>query len=510
MVDGPISGTPSPISASLRHYLAQRWESPAAPILVVGDAMLDVYVFGAVERISPEAPVPVIRQLETRSGLGGAANVAANIASLGGACHLVSVAGTDQEARQMGELLERARVTFDLVREERRSTTVKTRFTAGQHQLLRMDREDATPVGKATEAAIVAGIAERLSRCRLLVLSDYNKGMLTDRVLSDAIRLAQDRDVPVLVDPKRRDFTVYRGATVIKPNRGELGAATGMAVGSDAEIERAARAAAAATGASLLVTRSEAGMSLLRPDGTSVHMPTHAREVYDVTGAGDTVMAALAVGLAGGRPIEEAMAFANIAGGIAVAKQGAAVVSAAELEAERALIAEDYPAAGGGVVDEEEAVRLRQLWKTQGLMVGFTNGCFDLLHPGHIALLRGAAKACDRLIVGLNSDASVRRLKGPERPVQNADARAAVLGAVEHVNLVVVFDEDTPRRLIERLQPDILVKGADYKVEDIVGADIVVRAGGKVMTVDLVPEQSTTRLIDRSRSDRTGAAKAAQ
>jgi D-beta-D-heptose 7-phosphate kinase/D-beta-D-heptose 1-phosphate adenosyltransferase len=493
---------------SFRHHLARRWEKVAAPILVVGDAMLDVYVFGAVERISPEAPVPVIRELETRHGLGGAANVAANIVGLGGDCHLVAVAGTDGEARRLGELLEDAGVGFDLIREERRATTVKTRFSAGQHQLLRMDREDALPIGKTTEAAIVAAIAEHLGRCRLLVLSDYAKGMLTDRVLKEAIALAAKNKVPVLVDPKRRDFAAYKGATLIKPNRGELGAATGLPVGNDAEIEHAARAAASATGASLLVTRSESGMSLLGPDGTAVHMPTHAREVFDVTGAGDTVMAALAVGMAGGRSVEEAMAFANIAGGIAITRHGAVVVTAQELEAERALIAEDLPGAKGEIAGADEALRLRQLWKSQGLIVGFTNGCFDLVHPGHVRLLRGAAEACDRLIVGLNGDASVRRLKGPDRPVQKVEDRAAVLGAIEHVNLVVVFDEDTPIGLIERLAPDVLVKGADYKIEDIVGADVVTKAGGRVMTVELVPEQSTSRLIDKSRPAPKRSAKA--
>lgn len=236
-------------------------------------------------------------------------------------------------------------------------------------------------------------------------------------------------------------------------------------------------------------------MSLVRPDGAAIHMPTHAQSVYDVTGAGDTVIAAFALGLAAGRPVDEAMAFANLAGGIAVSKPGTAIVLAEEVEAERSLLADDEVVPKGGLVSAETAARLRRIWRRQGLVVGFTNGCFDLLHPGHVALLQGAAQACDRLIVGLNSDASVRRLKGASRPVQGEGARAAVLGAIGYVNLVVLFEQDTPIELIEHIQPDLLVKGADYKVDEIVGADIVQKAGGRVMTVDLVPGQSTTRLI---------------
>ncbi len=240
-------------------------------------------------------------------------------------------------------------------------------------------------------------------------------------------------------------------------------------------------------------------MSLVRPDGTSLHMPTQAREVYDVTGAGDTVMAALAVAVASGRRFEEAMAFANVAGGIAVSKHGTAMVTAGELEAERSMIADKQTARRGELLTLDQARNMRNVWKRQGLSVGFTNGCFDIVHPGHIALLREAAAACDRLIVGLNSDASVRRLKGAQRPIQSAEARATVLGAIESVDAVVIFEQDTPADLVSALVPDVLVKGADYKVEDIVGADTVTAAGGRVMTVDLVPGQSTTKLISTGR-----------
>jgi D-beta-D-heptose 7-phosphate kinase / D-beta-D-heptose 1-phosphate adenosyltransferase len=480
---------------SFRHHLTHPWAPNGAPVLVVGDSMLDVYVLGAVDRISPEAPVPVIRQQGIRETAGGAANVAVNVVGLGGTAHLVACVGADGEAQRLDAVLGAAGVSFDLVRTPAKPTTVKTRFATGQHQLLRLDREDPSTIGGDCEDAVLAAVATQIDRCRVVVMSDYNKGMLTDRVLAGVISLARAAGVPVIVDPKRRDFTAYRGATYLKPNRTELHVATGLPVATDADVERAGTVAAAIADASILVTRSEAGMSLVRPDGTAHHMPTHAQRVYDVTGAGDTVIAAFALGLASHRSADEAMAFANLAGGIAVSKPGTAIVQADEVEAERSMLADDDVVPKGGLVSAETAVRLRRIWKRQGLVVGFTNGCFDLLHPGHVTLLQGAAQACDRLIVGLNGDASVRRLKGAGRPVQAEEARASVLGAIGHVNLVVLFKQDTPVELIELLQPDLLVKGADYKVEEIVGAEIVQKAGGRVMTVGLVPGQSTTRLI---------------
>jgi D-beta-D-heptose 7-phosphate kinase/D-beta-D-heptose 1-phosphate adenosyltransferase len=485
---------------SFRHLLTRRWAPGTASVLVLGDAMLDVYVSGSVERISPEAPVPVMKYGDTRERPGGAANVAANVVGLSGVCHLVACTGEDAERARLAALLVAAGVTYDLIVAEGRPTTVKTRFAAGPHQLLRLDKESLSPISARCEAAIVEVVDAKLRQCDLLVLSDYAKGLLTDRLIRAAIAMAQRRRVPVVVDPKRRDLAIYRGATVLKPNRLELESATGLPARSDLEVERAGALAQATTGASILVTRSEQGMSLVSGEDSCLHLPTHVRGVFDVTGAGDTVMATFARGLASGRSMEEAMAFANLAGSIAVAKPGTAVVAASELEAERALIAEDLPAGKGEIASEDEVMRLRELWRAQGLVVGFTNGCFDLIHPGHISLLHQAAQACDRLIVGLNADQSVKRLKGADRPVQTAAARAAVLGAIEHVNVVVVFEEDTPARLIERLLPDVLVKGADYAIDEVVGAETVRAAGGRVVLAELVPGQSTTRLIGQSRT----------
>ena len=485
---------------SFREHLADRWLPERVQILVVGDSMLDIYVDGAVERISPEAPVPVMRQVGIRETPGGAANVAANVVGLGGAAHLVSCAGADGDGDRLAAALTEAGVTFDLVRTGSRPTTTKTRFVAGQNQLLRLDKEDSSSLPTNSEAGILAAVAARIGHCRMVVVSDYRKGVLTDTVLARLFALAATHGVPVVVDPKRGDFTAYKGAAFLKPNLAELAAASGLPTGSNAEVEQAAIVLARTTAAGILVTRSGAGMSLVQPGQPAIHMPTHAREVYDVTGAGDTVIAAFALALAIGRPPEGAMAIANLAGGIAVSRAGTSIVLAEEVEAERSLLADDDVTAKGAIVDAETATRLRQIWKRQGLVVGFTNGCFDLVHPGHVALLREAGKACDRLIVGLNSDASVRRLKGESRPVQAELARAAVLGAIDHVNLVVIFENDTPYDLIKALTPDILVKGADYKIEEIVGADVVTAAGGKVMRVELVPGQSTTRLAGPART----------
>jgi D-beta-D-heptose 7-phosphate kinase/D-beta-D-heptose 1-phosphate adenosyltransferase len=483
---------------TFRHHLSAPWSAQGENVLVIGDAMLDVYVLGSVDRISPEAPVPVVRQTRVKEMGGGGANVAANIVGLGGTAHLIACAGRDAEGQRLAAALSAAGVSFDLIDLGGRPTTVKTRFFAGQHQLLRVDKEEASRLSPASEEAVIRAIGKRISWARLVIVSDYGKGMLTDRVLAHTMDAARAAGIPVVVDPKRQDLSAYRGATFTTPNRKELEAATGMAVVSDLEAEHAGRAAAAITGGSILVTRSESGMSLVSPGGEAIHMPTQARAVFDVAGAGDTVTAAFGLGFALGRPVEEAMAFANLAAGIAVSKPGTTVVRADDLEAERALLASDGLVDKGALADWETALRLRRLWRHQGLAVGFTNGCFDLLHPGHVTLLRETAKACDRLIIGLNSDASVRRLKGLRRPVQSERERAAVLGAIDNVSIVVIFEQDTPAQLIELLLPDILAKGADYTIDEIVGAETVARAGGRVMTVELAPGHSTTRLIQNT------------
>ncbi|HLJ70407.1 MAG TPA: D-glycero-beta-D-manno-heptose-7-phosphate kinase [Roseiarcus sp.] len=465
-------------------------------LLVVGDAMLDVYVDGAVERVSPEAPAPVLRHSGDRHLAGGAANVAANIARLGAAVRLIAPVGADDEAARLAGLLEQAGIDFDAIVDSDRPTTVKTRVMSGAHQLLRVDRETTRPSSAAIEDEILARIAAALPNVQALVLSDYAKGALTDRVLAGAIAAARARDKPIFVDPKRRDFAAYAGATLITPNRGELALATGLSCESDEEIESAARKLIAATGAAILVTRSDKGMSYFAEGAAALHMPTKARQVFDVSGAGDTVIAAVACCRTGGLPIEQTMRIANLAAGIVVGKAGAATASWEEI---RDADEHDLPPSlrKGALANRDEAAAIREHWRREGLNVGFTNGCFDLLHPGHIETLRYAARHCDRLIVGLNSDASTRRLKGPSRPIQDEEARAIVLGAIHCVDLVVLFAEDTPQELIAALRPDTLVKGADYAESEIVGAEIVKAAGGRVLRAPLLDGLSTTSLIAR-------------
>jgi D-beta-D-heptose 7-phosphate kinase / D-beta-D-heptose 1-phosphate adenosyltransferase len=314
-------------------------------------------------------------------------------------------------------------------------------------------------------------------------------------VLSEVLGRAKSADKPVLVDPKRTRLADYRGATVLKPNRSELSSATGMACETDEEARLAAAHVIAATGAMVLLTRSEQGMSLFRAHADPVHERTEAREVFDVSGAGDTVAAVVGLAMASGLDMVDAMRLANAAAGVVVAKHDTATVTIQELSRSLAASQRGFESR---VVVRDVALRQREAWRQQGLKVGFTNGCFDLLHPGHISLLKQAKDACDRLIVALNSDSSVRRLKGPTRPLQGEDARAYVMAAIEHVDLVTLFDEDTPLELIAALKPDVLIKGADYMEQQVVGADIVRSSGGRVVLAELVPEQSTTRLVCRS------------
>ena len=472
---------------------------PEASIVVLGEAMLDIFVSGDVDRISPEAPVPVLRHRRDKLVPGGAGNVACNVAQLGGAPILITLVGDDSEGASLMALLGAEGVTTEPVVTRGRMTTSKTRVMGGNHHLMRrIDREDSSPISEAVEDDVLAKLRAALPRSRALAISDYGKGMLTDRVLVGAIAMARARGVPVIVDPKRRDFSLYAGADVIKPNRAELAAASGFHCHSDEEVIRAAEAVIRQTGAALLVTRAEKGMSYFSSGAVPIHMPTHAKLVFDVSGAGDAVMATFAYGLVGSLPIEQTMRLANLAAGIVVSKPGTATITLDELRAEAALHEELAAFRKGGLASVDEARAIREHWRRQGLSVGFTNGCFDLLHPGHVAILRGAARLCDRLVIGLNADESVARLTGPTRPVQRTAARAAVLGAIECVDLVVIFDDDTPFDLIGALMPDVLIKGTDYADDQIVGADVVRAAGGRVERITLVEGQSTSELIRRA------------
>lgn len=471
-------------------------------VLCIGDLMLDEFVYGDVARISPEAPAPVIAVKRTEVMVGGAGNVARNLVSLGTRCIFIGVVGDDDAGNALTDALSaHPLIEFHLVVDAARQTTRKVRFVSEHHSthLLRADWEVASAVSPASEDALIGHVIKALPRVGAVVLSDYAKGALTKRVVRGVIDAAKAAGKPVVVDPKGRDYSIYKGATLITPNRQELADATHTAAKTDDEIAQAAAKLARDVAAqAVLVTRSEDGMTLVG-EGAPAHVPAYPVRVRDVSGAGDTVVAVVSAMLAMGADFESAMRAANAAAAVVVGKRGTATLTIAELRSRilpaATLAPEEKIVFDWAFLDEHLGE-----WRKQGLRVGFTNGCFDLLHPGHVKLLAGARAACDRLVVGLNGDASVTRLKGAGRPVQPVQARAEVLAALEAVDLVVVFDEDTPAQLIRRVKPTVLVKGSDYTREEVVGHEIVEGYGGQVVLIDLIPGHSTTSMVERTRA----------
>ena len=490
----PPLASPGPAEHALARLIAR---FPGRTLLVLGDVMLDRYVHGDVRRISSEAPIPVLHAQARRHVLGGAGNVAQNAAALGARAILLGVCGDDGPAGELAATLA-AEPLIDarLLAVPGRPTTVKTRFMSGGHQLLRLDEEVTGPIGAAAEAELLARFAAALTGADVVVLSDYAKGVLGDAVLRGAIAAARAAGVKVVVDPKRIRFAGYAGADVLTPNAVEVARTTGIDPASDDGAAAAGEAARAeADAGAVLVKRSEKGLTLVRRGAPAVHIPTRAQAVADVSGAGDTLVAAFALALAAGATMEEAAALGNAAAGIVVGKPGTATVGHAELA--EALHRTELLAIDDKVMDRDSALRRVAAWRAQGLRVGFTNGCFDLIHPGHVRLLARARAQCDRLVVGLNADASVRRLKGPERPVQNETARATVMASMASADLVVLFEEDTPQALIEAIVPDLLFKGADYTLESVVGGAFVSAHGGRVVLIPLEEGHSTTNTIRR-------------
>jgi D-beta-D-heptose 7-phosphate kinase/D-beta-D-heptose 1-phosphate adenosyltransferase len=470
-------------------------------VLCVGDLMLDDFVYGEVSRISPEAPAPVLAVTRNDLIVGGAGNVARNIAALGARCIFVGVVGEDEASRSlMRALAGEPLIECYLVADSARPTTRKVRFISENHSthLLRADWESAEVLNAKNEKAIIEHALGALSRAGSVVLSDYAKGALTPRVIRAIIDAAKKVRIPVIVDPKADDYSIYRGATVIKPNRKEVSEATRRRAETDEEVIAAASELNRLLGTdAVVVSLSDAGLVFVPATGPAIHVPAYPVKVKDVSGAGDTVVATLAVLLAANIDYEPAVRAANAAAAVVVGKRGTATVSAAELRTRivpaASLAAEKKIIFDWLVLDE-------RLAEWRDLRIGFTNGCFDLLHPGHIKLLSEARAACDRLVVGLNGDASVARLKGEGRPMQGVHARAEVLAALEAVDLVVVFDQDTPLELIRRLSPKVLVKGGDYRPEEVVGRELVESDGGEVILIDLVPGFSTTRIMRKSRA----------
>ncbi len=478
-------------------------------VLCIGDVMLDRFISGDVRRVSPESPVPVLSVSGSQSFPGGAANVARNVASLGGTCTLIGVIGPDPAGRELQHAVESiGGLTCEFCICANRPTSEKTRFVAHGQHMLRTDSELAAAVGEDIQAAILRAI-ERLAPAHdVMVLSDYAKGVLTDKVVSGAIAIAAALRMPVAVDPKSVKLGRYAGATVITPNSKEVLDATGIdPTEDDAHAASAGAAILRDCGVqNVLLTRAHRGMTLVGANVAASHIRASAREVFDVVGAGDTVIATVALALGAQLDLPEAARLANVAAGIVVGKRGTATVTQTEL-AEELLRVEGGTLAAmqSKIMALEEVVHLAHTWRKNGFKVGFTNGCFDILHIGHLSILSFARQNSGKLIVAVNSDASVRRLKEAGRPINQESDRAMVLAALSVVDAVVVFDEDTPLQLIERIDPDVLIKGGDYTVDTIVGSSHVLARGGQVLTCPLIPGRSTTRVLSLVREARANS-----
>lgn len=465
-----------------------------ARILVLGDVMLDRYWHGATSRISPEAPVPVVRVEDIADSPGGAANVALNIAALGAACSLSGLVGVDREGEILNAALRSAGIHCDFLAIKGKPTITKLRVMSRHQQLIRLDFEERFSLSEAT------GLRDKLTALLkdqdLVILSDYLKGALGD--VSQLISEIRKAGIPILVDPKGSDFSRYRGASILTPNLHEFETIVGVCDTEEMLVTKAQQLIAELELQALLVTRGEHGMTLIQPGQQELHFPARSRDVFDVTGAGDTVISVLGAALAAGKPLPEAVALSNIAAGIAVSKVGTVAVSGPELRRE---VQADSDSDRGIMSREQLALALADA-KANGEKVVFTNGCFDIIHAGHVGYLQDARQQGDRLVVAVNDDASVTRLKGEGRPINTLDRRMAVLAGLESVDWVVGFSEDTPIPLLELLRPDVLIKGGDYKISEVVGADIVQAYGGEVKVLSFLDNCSTSNIVKKIRDTR--------
>jgi len=466
-------------------------------VLVVGDLMLDTYVWGDVNRISPEAPVPVLRSVRRSHVAGGAANVAMNLAGLGTQVSVIGFLGEDEEARTLRKLLSDSGIAADTLCAWQRPTISKTRIMAGRQQLLRLDVETPEQPSAQEIEILLQTVAAHIAHADCVILSDYAKGSLPERVCQYVIGEARARNLPVLVDPKGSDFSKYHGATTICPNLQELSTCTGVPAQLPAALMTAGRALIAPLALDYLtVTMSEHGIRVLHATPErDLHAAAQAREVYDVSGAGDTVIATLAAAAAAKLDLESALQLANLAAGIVVSRVGTVPIDRADL---LATISEQLTlSTHEKIVDRAGLAARAAQWRSRGESIVFTNGCFDLLHIGHITLLEDAHRMGDHLVLGINSDASVQRLKGPARPIVGEKERARILAALASTDAIIIFDEDTPLATIQALRPDVLVKGGDYTEATVVGAELVRSLGGRVAIVPTVAGFSTTNIVQR-------------
>ena len=460
-----------------------------ARLLVIGDVMLDRYWHGSASRVSPEAPVPVVQVINREDRPGGAGNVALNIAALGSAVRLVGVVGDDETGLELLSRLKAAGVYCDFLQSEEKPTITKLRIISQHQQLIRLDFE------KAFEASDIIGLQDKakslVDDSQVMVLSDYGKGALQDII--DLIDLGRSRNIPIIVDPKGSEFTKYRGATLITPNLSEFEAAVGGSDNEDELVNKGLRLVRELNLEAILITRGEHGMTLIRPDSPELHLPARAQEVFDVTGAGDTVISVLAASMAAGDGLADATALANLAAGLVVGKLGTAAISGPELR--RAMLSDQN--SGRGVMTAEQLQIVVQDAKAHGEKIIFTNGCFDIIHAGHVGYLAEAKRLGDRLVVAINDDDSAHRLKGPGRPINPVERRMAVLAGLEAVDWVVSFSEDTPEPLLESLQPEVLVKGGDYTMDQVVGGSYVESYGGMVRVLEFLDNCSTSAIMEK-------------
>ena len=465
-------------------------------VLVVGDLMLDEYVWGKVERISPEAPVQVVDVYSDDLRLGGAGNVINNLVALGVAVSVASILGDDADGCLLQQKLEQLGVdTAAVVRESGRTTSRKTRVMANNQQIVRIDRETRAEITAGQIEQLTNSVCAALPSCQVILVSDYLKGVLPETFLQGIMAAGRDAGIPVVVDPKGSDFQKYRGATVLTPNRKEAQLASGTVIDNEASLCKVGHALRIALDLQTLVlTRSEEGMSLFSRDGRDEHMPTEAREVFDVSGAGDTVLSLIGVGLAAGLTMQEAAWISNVAAGIVVAKIGTSTVSPAEI---LNTIGRQHKDSDLKIHDCLELAKLLDERRSQGDKIVFTNGCFDLMHVGHVKYLQAARKLGDLLVLGLNSDDSIRRLKGEKRPLIEQSERAHIMAALNCVDYIVIFNEDAPLEVISSLRPDILVKGGDYSLDGVVGRELVESYGGRVELIQFVDGRSTSNIINK-------------
>ena len=472
-------------------------------ILCVGDLILDHYVHGDIDRISPEAPIPILKANDRNYNiLGGCGNVARNICSANNKCHLISIVGNDDDGLRLKEIIKKIKnLTSSLIVDPVRCTTKKTRYVCENQQILRVDKEMENPISSAIELKIIKLLKKKINDCNVIVLSDYNKGVLTNNLIKKIIKIAKDYKKILIVDPKKKDFSVYAGATFITPNLKELKEATntlGISTKSNEDslvLKLSKKIINKFDFKAVITTRSSNGISVVTDVGSFFHLPSEAKEVFDVSGAGDTVLAYLSSSISKGESLESSIKISNVAAGLAVAKFGTSVVSIDEIDNIKQI-------KNNKVITNQDISKILKDYDGEKI-IGFTNGCFDLLHTGHISYLKSAKQKCDILILGLNSDESIKKLKGKNRPIVEQKDRVEILSSFPFVDKIVVFEEVTPIKLIKKIKPNIIFKGKDYKKKDVVGFYESKKWHGRVILIDFIENKSTTNLIERIKTSVT-------